>query len=353
MSAENKFTSPALMAVLLAVSMALLLFVVRAADVRPTKITRPPRIAFMTDRDGNFEIYIMEHDGGNPTNLTNDEAQDGLQTWSLGANAFAFITTRSGDSITLYRMDVDGGHPQAVGLAPPVDAGAPIWSPTGEWIAFGSGGEANPDVYLVDAVGEQVRNLTGHSAQDRFGAWSPDGQHLLFVSDRDGGNLVIYAIGVQGGEPTSLSDPASDSARPRWSPDGTKIAFMTNHDEDIEIYVMNADGGNVTRLTDSQGFDGFPAWSPDGKQIAFVSVRDGNPEIYLMNADGSEPKNLTNNPAQDSLEGDFAWSPDGAQSLFHSNRDGNDEVYVMNADGSQQSNLTNNPATDIASIWIP
>jgi TolB protein len=83
-----------------------------------------------------------------------------------------------------------------------------------------------------------------------------------------------------------------------------------------------------------------------------MSNRDENPEIYVMNADGSDQKNLTNNPAQDSIQGDFYWSPDGTQILFHTDRDGNLEIYVMNADGSNPVNLSNNPASDVASIWI-
>ena len=71
-----------------------------------------------------------------------------------------------------------------------------------------------------------------------------------------------------------------------------------------------------------------------------------------MNADGSNLTNLTNNPAGDSVQGDFAWSPDGTQILFHTDRDGNVEVYVMNADGSNQINLTNSPETDYSAIWV-
>ena len=157
-------------------------------------------------------------------------------------------------------------------------------------------------------------NLTNHPAQDNFGAWSPDGQQLLFTSDRDG-TVTIYAISVQGGEPRALTELESANGRPDWSPDGRKIAFMSDRDEgDVEIYVMDADGGNTTRLTDSPGFDGFPAWSPDGDYLAFISFRrDPNNakgsigQLSLLDIPANEVRSL---PALDDTNiRSFAWRP--------------------------------------------
>lgn len=313
--------------------------------------TGPTGIAFMTDRDGNFENYLMALDGNMPLNLTNHEAADGMPDWSEAAGAYAFISTRGTGDPILYRMDADGSNQIALADDLPINAGRPIWSPTGEWIAFGSGQGDTVDVYIVDSTGGNLRNLTDRPGQDRFGGWSSDGQELLFTSDRDG-ELAIYAVGLDGGEIRLLTDPRTPSAAPAWSPDGTTIAFVSVPDDDVEIFVMDSDGGNVTRLTESLGLDAFPAWSPDGEKIAFSSVRDGDPEIYVMNADGSEQTNITNNRARDSIQGDFAWSPDGTKILFHTDRDDNLEVYVTDVDGSNATNLTNDPGTDFAAVWV-
>lgn len=317
-------------------------------QLNPFTPERPVRVAFMTDRDGDFEIYIMKRDGSNPTNLTEDSAADGLPTWSRQADAFAFASNREEEMLSIYRMRGDGSEQMILAESPPAAPLPMIWSPTGEWIGFGSGA----DVYLLDPDEGDLVQLTEHPARDNFEAWSPDGQQVLFTSERDE-TLAIYVTSVEGGEPTRLTDLESGSGSPDWSPDGTRIAFASNRNGDVDIYVMDADGENTAPLTESEGFDGHPAWSPDGSRIAFLSRRDGNAEIYVMNSDGSEQTNLTNSPdSEESLQGDFFWSPDGDQIMFHTDRDGDVEVYVMDADGSNQTNLSNNPATDFGSIWV-
>jgi Tol biopolymer transport system component len=318
------------------------------------KPDRPPRIAFMSDREGAFEIYIMDRDGSNLVNLTNHEAQDGIPAWSRNAGSFAFISTRdSEEDVFLYRMDENGENQEMMNPEATSATAQYRWSPSGDWLAYEDGDQTAVDVYIMDASGEQVKNLSQSDSMDRLASWSPDGKRLLIVSNREG-NLAVYTVDIESGEISRLSDPAYNSGTPAWSPDGKKIAFMTDKDGDIEIYSMDDNGGNLVRLTESAEFDGYPAWSPDGSKIAFISNRDGNPEIYVMDADGSTQTNLTNTPtAQESVQGDFAWSPDGTQILFHSDGDGNVEIYVIAADGSEMTNLTNNPATDSASIWVP
>ncbi len=119
---------------------------------------------------------------------------------------------------------------------------------------------------------------------------SEDGK-IAFTSDRDG-DEEIFVMNADGTGVTQLTDNDVDDRSPVWSPDGTQIALTGEGDGDEEIFVMNADGTGVTQLTDNDGRDWIPVWSPDVKQIAFVSDRDGDEEIFVMNADGSNVVSL-------------------------------------------------------------
>lgn len=316
---------------------------------------RPLRIVFMSDRDGNNEVYIMDIDGSGAENITNHEDQDGLPGWSGKEHAIAFLTTRESTSASIYLMNPDGKGLMALVKDKPIIGTPPAWSPDGNWIAFDSGLSGQSDIFLINVETLEVQNLTEHPSANRFSGWSPDSKQILFVSNREDqltNNPAIYVMTLENAEIKQITDADSANALAAWSPDGMKVAFASDRDNDVELYVMDSDGENISRLTDSIGFDGFPAWSPDGTKIAFVTFRDDNPEIYIMNSDGSDQRNLTDNPEQDAVNGDFSWSPDGSQILFTTSRDGNLEIYVMDADGGNPTNLTNNPASDSSPTWI-
>jgi len=143
---------------------------------------------------------------------------------------------------------------------------------------------------------------------------------LAFTTNRDG-NDEIYVVDAAGTDVLDLTNNPANEDWPSWSPDGSKIAFHSDRDGNFDVYVMNADGTGPVNLTLNPAWDDVdPLWSPDGSKIAFTTTRDGNHEVYVMNADGTGVTRLTNNPATDYADG---WSPDGAKILFETNRDGN------------------------------
>ena len=278
------------------------------------------QIAFMSKRDGNPEIYVMDADGENPRNLTNNRDND---WW-------------------------------------------PSWSPDGKRIVFVSERDGNREVYVMDADGENPRNLTNNPNEDWYPSWSLDGKRIAFMSLRDGHiidgrpTFEIYVMDVDGGNPQNLTNDRNDDRYPSWSPDSQHIVFVSQRPGHFkskflityEIYVMDADGQNEQRLTENRQNDFYPSWSPDGERIAFESDRKGdfeNPEIYVMDADGGNQQKLTENRRSDLQP---AWSPDSKRIAFVSWRDGNSEIYVMDADGKNPQRLTNNPHDDVSPAWL-
>jgi Tol biopolymer transport system component len=278
------------------------------------------KIAFTSNRDGNFEIYLMNQDGSGLTRLTDDPGEDARPAWSPEGTRIAFESNRNGN-FQIYVMNADGTN-----LNPLTDgsssAMSPAWSPDGTRISFASDRDGNWEIYVMPAPGPEGNsggsvpvNLTNNPSQDFSHTWSPDGSRIAFDTTRDDPDpencypsclYEIYVMNADGSGATNLTKNAVEDYDPAWSPDRNRIAFASGRDDNWELYVMSANGSGATRLTSEPSADDEPAWSPDGSRIAFVSLRDGNPEIYVMNANGSGLIRLTDNPAED---WDPAWSP--------------------------------------------
>jgi len=209
------------------------------------------------------------------------------------------------------------------------------------WVVFTSI-DYNPEIYVTDARGGNIKRLTENYTLDNSPAWNPDGTKIAFCSDR-GGSWEIYVMDANGKNQERLTENRADNRSPAWSSDGTKIAFNTDRDGNYEIYVMDTSGKNQERLTKNNTDDYGPVWNPDGTKIAFASKRDGNWEIYVMDANGKNQERLTKNNAYNSAP---CWSSDGTKIAFKSDRDGDYEIYMMDAGGGNIKRLTENKIDD-------
>jgi len=213
----------------------------------------------------------------------------------------------------------------------------------------------NPDIFVMDADGRNLRQLTEHSANDIWPEWSPDGTQIAFPSRRDD-NFEIYVINADGTNLRRLTNTASHEDFPAWSPDGTQIVFSRIQGDD-GTYIMNADGSNERQLLSFPILE--PDWSPDGTKIAFGSDHENFRGIYLMDVEkallgeymeGDNLQQLSNTRGGENCP---SWSPDGSRISFISWRDGDGEIYVMDADGSNLQKLTDNWSEDEFPAWQP
>jgi Tol biopolymer transport system component len=271
-----------------------------------------------------------------------------------------FYSDRDGDD-DIYVMEADGSGVTQLTNEDGRDY-EPATSPDSEQVLFASQrvGGGSSHLYVIDIDGSDARQLTfgGPAPPDRrlddYAEWSPDGGTIVFQRTMipDGGKPYadIWLLDVESGEETPLTETTEfwDST-PSFSADGETILFESNRTGDFQIYRMPAEGGEATPVFETPGIDTSAKESPDGTQIAFVSDRDGDFDIYVMNTDGTEVRPLTSNADRDGCP---QWSPDGTQFVFYSERDGNPEIYTMNADATTQTRLTEAPGRDQVADWV-
>jgi TolB protein len=262
---------------------------------------------------------------------------------AASASRIGFISNRDGDP-AMYVMETDGSAQQR--LSPPGGADVALaWSPDGERIAFISNRGGRWNLRVMNADGGRVAELGEASAHVRP-AWSPDGNKLAFVAE-DNGNTDIYALAeLRGSTRRRLTTEPSRETSPSWGPDGLHIAFTSDRDGTFEVYVMKADGTDQRRLTTPPTAAVDVAWSPDGKTLAYVT-RSG---LFVMNADGSYARGLVTNLRAQAV----SWSSDSKQLVFQGSEGKDFQIFTVNADGSNVRTLTRTAnAANYRPAWSP
>jgi DNA-binding winged helix-turn-helix (wHTH) protein len=237
-----------------------------AGDIRPYQM-RDGNIRFGRWQVGQVLSFVMDAGGGNQRRET---AIPGLRMGSWSPDSKKVIFYKDNDSsLTLYLANSDGtGEVRLPFMASNLD-----WSPDGGRILF-QHGQPNSDIFLYTLATGQVETVVGGPAFDADPAFSPDGNQIAYVSNRDG-NFDIYVQNLDGTRTRRLTNHPAHDQFPCFSPDGTEIAFNSNREgESFDVYVMSADGGRVFRLTDWRGDETvYPGcWSADGTRLRTVSI---------------------------------------------------------------------------------
>ena len=309
----------------------------------PSSVDSAP-IAFASQRDGNWEIYVM--DGVRQVQrLTRRDVEDRFPVWSPDGAQIAFGSQVGADwGWELWVMDAAGTRQRRL-FSRIVAKSARGWCRDNKRIAFAAESNGNVDIYSVDVATGAVIRLSSSPGEDREPSWSPDCQHLAFSSMRDG-NAEIYVVRADGREAHRLTNHAASDDSPVWSPDGSAIAFVSDRGDAKDLYMARPDGQGVQRLTTGVGVTKDASrWSPDGSRIAIQIARGKNYDIGIVRL---SDRSLIDFARSDAYDGMSAWSPDATALAFVSGRDGSDALYRADADGRDVQRLTDSPALNPA-----
>ena len=294
-----------------------LIVICKFVSLTGAKVPETAKIALASNRDGNWDIYLMNPDGSEVINLTQHPATDYYPVWSPTGAQLLFVSFRDGPA-SLYLMDADGANVRRVSDQILTRLRA-AWAPDGGGIAY----MRLDELYIATIDGKAITHLAtidGKHTGDL--AWSPDGTEIAFRVFKDAGAQKGYELRIfdlqTRKEKTIFADVEiyPEKRGPAWAPSGDKLAlssyqmpprqkigeniFVINADDIFDwreqetIYVINRDGSELQRIVPEKGSKStYPAWSPHGDEIIYQQKIQELTQLFKINVTGGDPIQLT------------------------------------------------------------
>ncbi|HKA21160.1 MAG TPA: protein kinase [Blastocatellia bacterium] len=290
------------------------------------------------------DLYVVPVAGGETRRLTFDNANITGAAWSEDGKEIVFASNRLGSIASLWKIAASGGSPERIAITGENSAGVVI-ARRGHRMAYGQCYNPNTNIHRIElqdsAIGADRPILAAgrknpstcllcSSRHDMDAKISPDGNRIVFQSDRSA-TMEIWVCNSDGSNPrqvTSFGGPSSGS--PNWSPDGRQIAFDSVAKGDTDIYVIDAEGGKPRRISDETSDEVVPTWSHDGRWIYFGSNRNGGWQVWKIPTEGGKAVQVTRYGGLCTAE-----SPDG-KSVYYS-KFGSPGIYQVPVDGGDET----------------
>ena len=325
----------------------------------PTPISSDAfQISFLSDSEGpglfpTKDLYIVDQ-AGSITRLT--EGFDiFFYHWSPDGNKIAFIAFVPPD-LKLYVMNFDGSDVYELPFDPGITDLSFDWSPDNTGIVISMERDENSDLFTINVDSQEISQLTHTTKIDElYPQWSPNGDQIVYTSDYDGReDLDIFIMDADGSNVQQLTDSLQIESLPKWSPNGNQIAFQRYEPQNYQIWVMDNDGNNQKFLVDTYTSDYyFPKtyfWSPDGNKIAFSP--SPHKSINVIDVTTGEEISIRNQ-FEYVRHSTMRWHPDGKRIVFSGSIDWNDDIYIVNIETNEINQITVHEEDDFNPEWRP
>jgi TolB protein len=269
------------------------------------------RIAYVVQEGRTKELWVMDADGGSPTQITRDGSLAQSPAWAPDASLLLFTSWRGGMGPQLWVISPEVRRPFLVSGRPGINT-SPAYSPDGRGIVCTLSMDGNAEIYRLDARGGSPQRLTNGRSIETSPCWSPTGREIAFTSDRSG-SPSVHIMDADGGSVRRLTYELAYTDSPAWSPKGDRIAFVARVDAGFDLWMCRPDGGDLVRIA-TGGANENPHWSPDARHLVFSSDRDGPRALWITDLDGAPPRKLETG-ARVSLSP--AWSPRSGPAAPH------------------------------------
>jgi Tol biopolymer transport system component len=308
-------------------------------------------VAFVSNRNGPYDVYVGLISGGSLVQITNDPNLKSRPAWSPDGNTIAFARLNESGIWDIWQVPALGGTPHRLIL----NAVDPAWSPDGHSLAYEN--VSTGTIWVSSASGQNARQLAPAEPgrEDTEPRFSPNGRRIAFAARSDGAPYGELGVAdLDSGKAHLLTHDGALAVSPAWSPDSRFIYFASSRGGTMNIWKIGADGSGLGQVTAGAGDDAELDVSADGKRIVFSTLREniGLAQLDLQAKPGQQSvKLLTTDPARNQFGP--SYSPDGKRLAYFTNFKGaeNEAIWVADADGSNAVQLVRDERGSVFPAW--
>jgi Tol biopolymer transport system component len=290
---------------------------VKRTTIGDVQLARKPhrgRIAFVANPGGNWELYVMNGDGTELVQLTESSLDERSPAISPDGEQIAYSTSDG----ALWVMNIRTKSATPVPL-PANRYGYPTWLGDGSGIIYTlykfTPGNEDADFFVYSFKDQKEQPFLAQTGPQDYPAFSAEANALAYISSAAtvlagvGSRITqqLWVVSLKDSKPVQLTVGSESETRPAWSPDGEWIVFSSNRSGNPDLWAINSEGQELTQLTSTPSAETSPAWSPDGESIAYVSTASGRMQLMLLDVKTREGRSLSPFGSETMEVKDPAW----------------------------------------------